>query len=663
MVFVSVTYHAGATPLLSTVHAVLSINGKPFAEDGAAWELDRDRKLVLELNSGQTWVVYSDRPLELRRQRGGAGKGSGLVAVGPVEEPTTVRIARIPGNGGTTDLLDPYAGRVVTGGRVTVVDSHRYALEWTTVTTGGGGNGGDDCPLLQYALPHHLASLTATTVDGSTAVVVDDVTADSATRGRMVGVEGTRWELAVGDGGGNGVGYRRGDDETEFPVGFGPNKPIDPETAVELDLREHLRRDIADRDWTIPTADGGSYYFTGKQMQLYASLCLLADDRNVVPDSDGDGDDLRGDCLEKFGRMWDTFLLLDNNESNNNQTSSWAFPLVYDEVYKGIVSSEGFRKHDAGADFGNTVYNDHHYHYGYWIVSAAIFLHLRPDYPNRDLLIGRIDCLVRDAASSSSSSSSDPGPDPFFPRFRHFDWYHGHSYAHGITPMADGKDQESVSEEMNFHYGLLLWGKATNRPDIESLGALMLRVNNLSIRTYFWMSPPAPAPKNDNDNGDAKTDGESTVHPAAFRRNRVTGIAFDNKCHYTTWFSPDRWCIHGIQMIPVSPLLPYFRPRSFVADEWESVLESLDVVRAPEDHPSPWQSLLFANRAIVDPRAALKHLRFVPMDDGLSRSWALYSAATFGTVNNSNDETDTDETPSSSSSPSPTEDRPRCSVS
>ncbi|KAK5290100.1 endo-1,3-beta glucanase [Cryomyces antarcticus] len=46
---------------------------------------------------------------------------------------------------------------------------------------------------------------------------------------------------------------------------------------------------------------------------------------------------------------------------NNTQK----YPLVYNEVWKGLVSSAGYT--DAGADFGNTYYNDHHFHYGYFV--------------------------------------------------------------------------------------------------------------------------------------------------------------------------------------------------------------------------------------------------------------------------------------------------------
>jgi len=104
---------------------------------------------------------------------------------------------------------------------------------------------------------------------------------------------------------------------------------------------------------------------------------------------------------------------------------------------------------DSGADFGNTYYNDHHFHYGYHILTAAIIGYIDPSWvgPNRDY----VNMLVRDVANPSSK-------DRFFPTWRCFDWYHGHSWAHGLYPAMDGKDQESSSEDMMSAYALKMWG-------------------------------------------------------------------------------------------------------------------------------------------------------------------------------------------------------------
>lgn len=94
------------------------------------------------------------------------------------------------------------------------------------------------------------------------------------------------------------------------------------------------------------------------------------------------------------------------------------------------MSSATYATGDSGLDFGNTYYNDHHFHYGYHILAAAYIGYMDPTWidPNRDYVNG----LVRDIANPSTD-------DPAFPVYRSFDWYHGHSWAHGLYPAADGK--------------------------------------------------------------------------------------------------------------------------------------------------------------------------------------------------------------------------------
>ncbi|EHL00549.1 putative endo-1,3(4)-beta-glucanase 1 [Glarea lozoyensis 74030] len=118
-------------------------------------------------------------------------------------------------------------------------------------------------------------------------------------------------------------------------------------------------------------------------------------------------------------------------------TNTQQFPLVYDTSWGGLVSSASYAG-DPGADFGNTYYNDHHFHYGYFIYAASLIGHLDPVWAvaNKPW----VDALARDIANASPD-------DPWFPHYRNFDWYHGHSFAHGLYETFDGRDQESSSED------------------------------------------------------------------------------------------------------------------------------------------------------------------------------------------------------------------------
>jgi endo-1,3(4)-beta-glucanase len=52
--------------------------------------------------------------------------------------------------------------------------------------------------------------------------------------------------------------------------------------------------------------------------------------------------------------------------------------LLYDTTHGGIITKDGLE--DFGADFGNGIYNDHHFHYGYHIYAAATIGKTRPQF-------------------------------------------------------------------------------------------------------------------------------------------------------------------------------------------------------------------------------------------------------------------------------------------
>ena len=72
------------------------------------------------------------------------------------------------------------------------------------------------------------------------------------------------------------------------------------------------------------------------------------------------------------------------------------------------------------ADFGNSYYNDHHYHWGYFIQTGAIIAHLDSYYIPK--MKSWVEGLIRDANNPSTADTN-------FPQFRYFDWYSGHSWS------------------------------------------------------------------------------------------------------------------------------------------------------------------------------------------------------------------------------------------
>ena len=96
-----------------------------------------------------------------------------------------------------------------------------------------------------------------------------------------------------------------------------------------------------------------------------------------------------------------------------------------------------------------------------------------------------VNSLVRDVANPS-------GADKYFPMWRAFDWYAGHSWAKGLFVSYDGKDEESSSEDVHFAYSMKLWGCVTGDGALEARGNLMLAVMRRSLNTYMLYTSDNP---------------------------------------------------------------------------------------------------------------------------------------------------------------------------
>ena len=551
MAFVSGTYK-GLTPRIETEYNIT------FVEESVPG------KFIVYLNNNQTWVLYaSDVSLSLRVEESVNfsmnASGSSLVADDTYAG--TIRVAILP-EGAADTLYDDYVSCIVRGGTVSMESRTGFSLTWDAE-----GSSCDTVGLLHFALPHQVESMIGSPI---TAETPGAIMLNSTTRGLMVAQVSMRWSFVV--------------PEADIAIDYYPDrKRLSLYLIRETDMLRTLQDDIY-ANWTLAT---NSWYFNGKALQKYASLCLMAADSLVVgPDTNG----LLAYCIEKLETLVEPLL--------NNTLSP---PLVYETLYGGVVSGLIFDTGQLYMDFGSGIYNDHHYHFGYYVTPAAIIRHLDPTWSRMSELEDLIWMLLRDVTNPSLE-------DPIYPRFRHFSWYHGHSYSRGVTLLDHGKDQESTSEDLNFYYGMTLWGKETGHKALEDLGSLMLRLNAYTVREYFLLS------------------SDNKIHPPEIVRNRVTGIFFDNKVYYNTWFLDEKYAIHGIQMIPVSPANALARTPAFVTEEWNEILSKEPIVTMKNSN-NTWLSLLLVNAAVVNKMDSLYKLMNATMDDGLTRSWALYNAA------------------------------------
>jgi endo-1,3(4)-beta-glucanase len=177
--------------------------------------------------------------------------------------------------------------------------------------------------------------------------------------------------------------------------------------------------------------------------------------------------------------------------------------LVYENTWGGVVTSWAYDVKSVGVDYGNVIYNDHHFHYGYWVYAASVVATLDPTWISDHTSENKVwvNALIRDFAN--------PVQDKHFPFSRSFDWYHGHSWATGIDAQVDGKNEESTSEDVFAIYAVKLWGHVTGDVVMEARSNLQLAILKRSLRNYFLM-------ESDNKN-----------QPPNFIDNKAPGIVSD----------------------------------------------------------------------------------------------------------------------------------------
>ncbi|KAF2274098.1 endo-1,3(4)-beta-glucanase 1 precursor [Westerdykella ornata] len=516
---------------------------------------------------GRKWVAYVNPRSTINYDATAFTTVDKNTFVGPPGFVGTIQLAKNPLGDEGEAIYDKASGAFVCEANVTAVVSGDGAVYTFSYTKVGSS------PLLMFMLPHHIES-----VEPSAAGRVTKLQLRTTTKGMATAVWGDSLSFV--------------EPNVPLNMGFGPwteapgNQPNFSQPvrdminqAAEYDLSNVMREKVPDE----------SMYYAGKMLARFATICWTL--KEVVNNP-----------------VWKTGLDKLKQEMARYVNNQQRFPLFYDDVWKGLVSNAGFS--DPGADFGNTYYNDHHFHYGYFVYAAAVIGYLDPEWLVRGDNKAWVNSLVKDFAESDYNGSR-------YPFFRSFDWYHGHSWAKGLFESADGKDEESSSEDGFASYAVKMWGKVTGDANMEERGNLMLAIQARSFRNYFYMT-------SDNIN-----------HPPRFVNNSVTGILFENKVDHTTYFGASPQFVHGIHMLPLSPASIYLRSKPFVAQEWNRFFSD---GRWKVD--GGWRGILMANLALVDPRASWEFFRGGVdgawedgwIDGGASRSWYLVLAAGLGGV-------------------------------
>jgi endoglucanase Acf2 len=178
-----------------------------------------------------------------------------------------------------------------------------------------------------------------------------------------------------------------------------------------------------------------------------------------------------------------------------------------------------------------TAMNDHHFHYGYWIMGAAYVALRDPDWASAQKWGGMVGRIVADIATDERGRKD-------FPFLRNFDAYEGHSWASGnAIPFDDGNNQESSSEAVNAWAGLILWAEATGNARLRDVGIYLYTNEVASIQQYWF-------------------DLDHQVFPPDYGKPLAAQV-FGGKYSYNTWWTQEPRQITGINMLPITTASTY----------------------------------------------------------------------------------------------------------
>ncbi|PWA62809.1 glycosyl hydrolase family 81 protein [Artemisia annua] len=492
------------------------------------------------LNNGQTWVLYSSSSIDLTHE---------MSTITSLPFSGIIRIALVPNSDTKLEqVLDEYSSCYPVSGDA--VFGAPYCVEYKWDKKGWGN-------LLMLANPLHLRLL-----DQTSSMILDEFRYNSID-GELVGVIGDSWVLNT----------------DPVSVTWHSIKGIKAESYPEI--VKALVKDVEGLDSTSISTT--SSYFYGKLVARAARLALIAEEighLDVMPK------------IQKY--LKDTIEpWLDGTFSGNG--------FVYDKSWGGIITKQGSQ--DSGADFGFGIYNDHHYHIGYFLYGIAVLAKLDPIWgrkykPQAYSLMADFMTLGR-------------GPNKKYTRLRCFDLWKLHSWAGGLTEFADGRNQESTSEAVNAYYSAALMGLAYGDTHLVAIGSLILAMEIHAAQTWWHVKE------------------DDVLYPKDFTsQNRVVGVLWANKRDSGLWFAPADWkeCRLEIQVIPLLPITEVlFSDVEFVKQLVTWTMPAL----GREGVGEGWKGFVYALEGVYDKDVALEKIRSLKgHDDGNSLSnllWWIHS--------------------------------------
>ncbi|KAL4581895.1 hypothetical protein LXL04_006429 [Taraxacum kok-saghyz] len=458
-----------------------------------------------------------------------------------------IRIAILP-NPNLETVLDLFSSCYPVSGDA--VFTTPFCVEYKWETKGWGD-------LLMLANPLHVRLL-----DGFSSKVIDEVKYNSID-GELVGVTGDSWVLKT----------------DPVSVTWHSIKGIKEENFPEI--IDSVAKDVEGLDSSSISTT--SSYFYGKLVARAARLAMIAEEIGYL------------EAMPKIQKYLKDSIepWLDGTLTGNG--------FLYDKSWGGIITKQGSQ--DSSADFGFGIYNDHHYHIGYFLYAIAVLAKIDPVWGRK--YRAQAYSLMADFMTLGRGKTSK------YTRLRCFDLWKLHSWAGGLTEFADGRNQESTSEAVNAYYSAALLGLAYGDTHLVSTGSLLTAMEIHASQTWWHVK-----------------DDDSNYTQDFTNENPIVGVLWANKRDSGLWFAPAEWreCRVGIQVLPLLPVTEVlFSDVGFVRKLVEWALPAL----GREGVGEGWKGFVYALQGVYEKEIAYeKIIKLNGHDDGNSFSnllWWIYS--------------------------------------
>jgi len=563
---VTLSWTAGDTKMVAPIvrgspyTTVFYSNAKPMIKSTYVMELDGGKdglslkRHTITINDGpykQTWILYSQVETSFKR----LSDLRTLVSTSNMSNNVWIRVAlqsdvmddKVLGahveSGDTSGALDksarviPLSGQVITTHSANDADAEIVNFKYDVIAD----DQDPSTPLLMTTLPHQTEilfqnkkslvqsvapGLQYRTMKGSATGVTLSVVNDGASKSASLGMRETLPAVALQD---------------TTSLSDAQVKAIQSALRDDLNLKnpDGSSKVLNYKQWAKDA------YYGGKELARAGRLVVIADQIQDTTNRDA--------LLDSMKKYLTTYWIGVNASSNQ-------CVLVYDTTFGGVIEDG-----KNCPDFGNYTYNDHHFHYGYFIYGLGVIAKFDPTWlktnvPGQTYTPQQwTETLIRDYANPNIN-------DPYLPRLRMQDDFDGHSWAEGLWATGDGKNQESISESVNAYYGLAVYGQAINNSDLETWGRFLL-AREIRAAHHYWQLPKG------SDDYSYKTKDGTEV---GYQKDHLSmTLVWNGKAEDITFFGANPEYRYGIIMMPFTQISKVFLTKPWIDQFYSAKLKPL----------------------------------------------------------------------------------------